>query len=204
MPYRHDFAATGTAPESARPWTAALSGRIAAAALPGRRRAGGVRRLLVLAVVAVLAAAGGLLAAPQAAQAAPAKPAAAAAAAARAALLRGTRIVAAARSQRGKPYRLGAGGPSAFDCSGLTGYAYARARIKLPRTAQAQYRVARPVARSAARAGDLVFWVSGGRAYHVGVYAGQGRVWHAPKPGDRVKLATIWSARQVRFGRIGT
>jgi cell wall-associated NlpC family hydrolase len=120
-----------------------------------------------------------------------------------AARLRGYRIVAAARAQRGKPYRYGARGPSAFDCSGLTGYAYRVAGVRLPRTASQQYRLARPVARSAARAGDLVFWVSGGHAYHVGVYAGGGKVWHAPKAGDRVRLASIWSRSQVRFGRIG-
>ena len=163
-----------------------------------RHRSTGALGRLVLALVAVLGVAGGLLTGPPAAHAAPA----ATAPAARSALPPGIRIVAAARSQQGKPYRYGAAGPNAFDCSGLTGYAYAAARIRLPRTAQAQYRLARPVARAAARPGDLVFWVSGGRAYHVAVYAGQGRVWHAPKPGDRVKLATIWSAGQVRFGRI--
>ena len=181
----------------------ALSYRHARVQLRSTDRPGALHQLALLAAVAIIAAAAGLLAGPRAAHAAEARPEAAAAAAARAALVRGTRIVAAARSQRGKPYRHGAHGPSAFDCSGLTGYAYARARIRLPRTAQAQYRLARPVTRTAARAGDLVFWVSGGRAYHVGVYAGQGRVWHAPKPGDRVKLARIWSAHQVRFGRVG-
>lgn len=118
------------------------------------------------------------------------------------ALLLDQRVVAAARAQRGKPYRHGAEGPRAFDCSGLTTYAYRTVRVNLPRTANAQYRAAHPVSRAAARPGDLVFWLRGGRAYHVGVYAGAGRVWHAPKPGDRVRLATIWSPREVRFGRV--
>ncbi|WP_205650214.1 C40 family peptidase [Actinoplanes solisilvae] len=117
--------------------------------------------------------------------------------------VRGNQIVAAARAQQGKPYKHGSHGPGAFDCSGLTGFAYAQVRITLPRTAQAQYRAARKVSPPAARPGDLVFWLAGGRAYHVAVYAGGGRVWHAPKPGDRVKLAPIWSRNQVRFGRIG-
>ncbi|MGX6607219.1 C40 family peptidase [Micromonosporaceae bacterium Da 78-11] len=124
-------------------------------------------------------------------------------AAARAARMRSYRIVAFARAQQGKPYRFGAAGPSAFDCSGLSGYAYRQVNLRLPRTAGEQYRVARPVSRAAARPGDLVFWVSGGRAYHVGVYAGGGQVWHAPKPGSRVKLATVWSPGEVRYGRIG-
>jgi len=117
--------------------------------------------------------------------------------------LRGARIVAAAGAQRGKPYRRGAQGPGAFDCSGLAGYAYRAVHIRLPRTASEQYHAARPISRGAARPGDLVFWVSGRHAYHVAVYAGADRVWHAPKPGDRVRLATIWSAGEVRFGRVG-
>ena len=116
--------------------------------------------------------------------------------------LRGERIVAAARAQRGKPYRHGAQGPGAFDCSGLSGYAYRAVHIRLPRTADQQYRAAHPLSRAAARPGDLVFWVSGRHAYHVAVYAGAGKVWHAPKPGDRVRLAAIWSPREARFGRI--
>jgi cell wall-associated NlpC family hydrolase len=120
-----------------------------------------------------------------------------------AARMRSYRIVAAARAQLGKPYRFGARGPGAFDCSGLTGYAYRSVRITLPRTADGQFRAARPVAKAIARPGDLVFWVRGGHAYHVAVYAGAGRVWHAPKPGRRVQLASIWSRGEVRFGRIG-
>lgn len=150
-----------------------------------------LRRLLFVIIAAVVA--GALLTAP--AQAA--TPAVAAA------IVRGNKIVAAARAQQGKPYKYGSRGPGAFDCSGLTGFAYAKVRITLPRTAQAQYCLARKVSSAVARPGDLVFWMSGGRAYHVAVYAGQGRVWHAPKPGDRVKLAPIWLAKQVRFGRIG-
>jgi cell wall-associated NlpC family hydrolase len=120
-----------------------------------------------------------------------------------AARMRSYHIVAAARAQRGKPYRFGARGPGAFDCSGLTGYAYRSVRINLPRTAEGQFRAARHIAKAAARPGDLVFWVAGGHAYHVAVYAGAGKVWHAPKPGQRVQLTSIWSWGRVRFGRVG-
>ncbi|MBL7258181.1 C40 family peptidase [Paractinoplanes lichenicola] len=154
-----------------------------------------LRRLLLVAVFSAAA-----LVAPAApAQAAPVSPDAAASAALAA---RGTTIVAAARAQRGKPYKYGSRGPTAFDCSGLTGFAYAKAHVTLPRTAQAQYRTAKKITAAAARPGDLVFWVSGSHAYHVAVYAGAGQVWHAPKPGDRVKLAKIWNWKQVKFGRI--
>ena len=117
--------------------------------------------------------------------------------------MRGYRIVAVARAQQGKPYRFGARGPNAFDCSGLSGYAYRKVHLTLPRTANDQYHATRHVSRSAARPGDLVFWVRGGHAYHVGIYAGNGRVWHAPKPGSRVKLAPIFSPGEVHFGRVG-
>jgi cell wall-associated NlpC family hydrolase len=45
--------------------------------------------------------------------------------------------------------------------------------------------------------------IGGGHAYHVAVYAGAGKVWHAPKPGQRVQSTSIWSSGQVRFGRVG-
>jgi cell wall-associated NlpC family hydrolase len=112
----------------------------------------------------------------------------------------GQRVVAAAKAQKGKPYGLGSAGPRAFDCSGLVRFSYRRAGVRLPRTAAQQYRSARKVSRRAARPGDLVFWLSGGNVYHVGIYAGGNRVWHAPKPGDRVELAKIWTS--VRFGRV--
>jgi cell wall-associated NlpC family hydrolase len=123
--------------------------------------------------------------------------------AARAARMRSYRIVAVARAQQGKPYRFGARGPNAFDCSGLSGFAYRKVHLTLPRTANDQYHATKRIPRSAARPGDLVFWLHGGHAYHVGIYAGNGRVWHAPKPGSRVKLAPIFSPAEVRFGRVG-
>ncbi|GAB1693130.1 C40 family peptidase [Krasilnikovia sp. M28-CT-15] len=121
-----------------------------------------------------------------------------------AAKTRGLRIVAFARAQKGKPYRYGAHGPKAFDCSGLAGYAYRKAKLKLGRTANAQFHQVRRLAKTQRRPGDLVFWVRGGHAYHVAVYAGHGKVWHAPKPGSRVKLAAIFAAGQVKYGRLGT
>jgi cell wall-associated NlpC family hydrolase len=57
------------------------------------------------------------------------------------------------------------------------------------------------VSRASARPGDLVFFMSGGRPYHVGVRGSAGRVWHSPKAGDRVKLSTIWTSA-VAYGRV--
>jgi cell wall-associated NlpC family hydrolase len=96
----------------------------------------------------------------------------------------------------------GAEGPHRFDCSGLTQYAFKHAGKKLPRTAAAQYRKTRRVPASQRRPGDLVFFVARRGAYHVGVYAGKGRLWHSPKSGAVVRRDKIWSS-SVRYGRVG-
>jgi cell wall-associated NlpC family hydrolase len=109
-----------------------------------------------------------------------------------------------AAAKKGSPYQWGATGPNRFDCSGLTQYSFRKAGRKLPRTAAAQYGSTRHVAASARRVGDLVFFHSGSSAssvYHVGIYAGDGEIWHAPKTGARVRLERIW-ARGVWYGRV--
>ena len=109
-----------------------------------------------------------------------------------------------AASKQGSPYQWGATGPYRFDCSGLTLYSFAKAGRKLPRTAAAQYRGTRHITASARHVGDLVFFHSGSSSssvYHVGIYAGGGRIWHAPKTGARVRLERIWTHR-VWYGRV--
>lgn len=106
-----------------------------------------------------------------------------------------------ASSKKGAPYGYGATGPSRFDCSGLTLYAYKKAGKKLPRTAHQQYNKTKRVAASSRKAGDLVFFQSGGRVYHVGIYAGKGKIWHSPKRGSWVKLDKIWT-KSVKYGRV--
>ena len=107
-----------------------------------------------------------------------------------------------AASKKGSPYRYGAAGPHRFDCSGLTLYSFKKAGKKLPRTAQQQYNKTRHVSSSHRRRGDLVFFHSGRSVYHVGIYAGRGRIWHSPKTGAVVRLEKIWS-RSVWYGRVG-
>lgn len=101
-------------------------------------------------------------------------------------------------AQKGKPYKYGAVGPRAFDCSGLVVYVYnTRLHKRLPRTATAQRTATRRIAKANIRPGDLVFFApsSTARVTHVGVYAGGGRIWHSPKPGGVVKLSTLWTTR---------
>ena len=80
------------------------------------------------------------------------------------------RAVHAALAQIGDAYASGASGPGAFDCSGLTRWALAKAGVALPRTSFAQAQVGRPIRRDNVRRGDLVFFSTAGPgASHVGV-----------------------------------
>ncbi|NIH84506.1 C40 family peptidase [Amycolatopsis granulosa] len=106
----------------------------------------------------------------------------------------GDRIVHAAAAQAGKPYRSGGTGPGGFDCSGLAQYAHKQVGITLPRTARAQRTAVRGVSKPDKRPGDLVFFASGGKVYHVGIYAGDNKIWAAPESGDVVRLQTIWTS----------
>jgi cell wall-associated NlpC family hydrolase len=79
-------------------------------------------------------------------------------------------VVRAARSQIGDAYAYGAGGPGAFDCSGLTAWAMRRAGVSLPHSSFAQAETGRSVSRGDIRAGDLVFFSTAGPgASHVGI-----------------------------------
>jgi cell wall-associated NlpC family hydrolase len=93
-----------------------------------------------------------------------------------------------ALAQRGKPYVYGAAGPRAFDCSGLTHFAYRAAGINLPRVTGAQVHAGVPVSKAHLRPGDLVFFYGNS---HVGIYIGNGSVVHAPTPGDVVKVTKV-------------
>jgi cell wall-associated NlpC family hydrolase len=115
--------------------------------------------------------------------------------------VRGSSVLATAARYIGTPYLYGGMTPRGFDCSGFTGYVYRQLGISLPRTANQQMLATRRVSRSAARPGDLVFFVSGGRAYHVGLYAGGGKLYDAPRTGKTVSKRAIWDAAVV-FGRV--
>lgn len=122
------------------------------------------------------------------------------AAEAEAAVPYGVKAVAVAASKKGAPYAYGATGPKRFDCSGLTLYAFRKAGRRLPRTAVQQYKHTRHIPRSHRAPGDLVFFPRGSTMAHVGIYAGHDRIWHAPRPGTRVRLERIWTG-SVRYGR---
>lgn len=112
---------------------------------------------------------------------------------------RASRAARVAKRYIGVPYRYGGSTPRGFDCSGYTKYVYAKVGRNLPRRANLQRRATARIKHP--RVGDLVFFHNrNGSVYHVGIYAGKHRVWHAPYPGRRVGLERIWTSR-VSYGR---
>ncbi|MCZ9340199.1 C40 family peptidase, partial [Streptomyces sp. TRM76130] len=96
----------------------------------------------------------------------------------------------AAQSKIGSPYVYGATGPSSFDCSGLTSWAYAQAGVSIPRTSEAQSQIGtRITSQSDLQVGDLVFFFND--LHHVGIYAGNGQVLHAPRTGTVVRYESM-------------
>ena len=106
--------------------------------------------------------------------------------------------VTIADHQKGDPYRYGADGPNAFDCSGLTFYSFRRAGFShMPRTSSAQAHFAKHIKKSHMHRGDLIFFYDGGGVYHVGVFVGSRHghrlVLHAPHTGSRVHVDRLWT-----------
>ncbi|QNP75786.1 C40 family peptidase [Streptomyces roseirectus] len=91
------------------------------------------------------------------------------------------RALAFAREQLGKPVVLGAAGPGSFDGPGLTQTAWKSAGVALPRTTFGQVTAGTPIRLPDARPGDLIFFHDA--ITHVGIYIGEGRMIHAPRPG---------------------
>ena len=90
---------------------------------------------------------------------------------------------------KGKPYVWGAEGPDAFDCSGLVKYALEKSFGKsFPHYSGDQYAMSQGV--SNPQIGDLVFFGPGGRN-HVGVYAGNGKIWSAMSPSSGIGMANV-------------
>jgi cell wall-associated NlpC family hydrolase len=118
----------------------------------------------------------------------------------------GARIIAVAKRYVGKArYVEGGSTPSSgFDCSGYTAYAYAVAKVKtLPHNAEAQRRMKgmRIISAAKARPGDLVFYLGGGGAYHVAIYAGNHMQYAAATPRDGIRYQAVWSSA-VQYGTV--
>ncbi|MER8105401.1 NlpC/P60 family protein [Kitasatospora sp. NPDC094016] len=104
---------------------------------------------------------------------------------------RGAAALSIAASKIGSPYVYGASGPGSFDCSGLMVWAFNQVDVSLPRTSQEQAHAGTRIGSdlSQAQPGDLLIFY--GDAHHVGIYAGNGQVLHAPKPGASVRYEAV-------------
>nr|BFF20140.1 hypothetical protein GCM10025730_36610 [Promicromonospora thailandica] len=101
---------------------------------------------------------------------------------------RGLGAVTWARARIGSPYRLGAAGPTHYDCSGLTMMSWASQGVDITRTSRSQYLAVGKVGYGALRAGDLIFYgtdpADPSSIYHVAMYAGGGTMVEATLPGQ--------------------
>lgn len=118
-----------------------------------------------------------------------------------------SKALSTAAAQKDDPYKGGAAGPNAFDCSGLIRYPYKKHGKTLPHNAQAQYNKSTKISANKRAKGDLVFFgPSKSNIKHVGIYAGGGKIWNANSGayrGKKVVLAPISEyAGHVYYGRI--
>ncbi len=115
---------------------------------------------------------------------------------------RAAELVLTAMGFLGVPYRRGGNtGETGFDCSGFVKAIVEQTSGQdLPRRAEEQAAVTQKIERSALQPGDLVFFNTLRRAFsHVGIYVGDGRFIHSPKPGSEVRVedmtAKYWQRR---------
>ncbi len=98
--------------------------------------------------------------------------------------------VQVALDQLGDAYSWGAAGPSRFDCSGLTMYAWGKAGVSLSHSSASQFGEGRRVSRANLMPGDLVFFGTSS-IHHVGMYIGNGKMVHAPNPSKPVQVNDV-------------
>jgi peptidoglycan DL-endopeptidase CwlO len=101
-------------------------------------------------------------------------------------------IMKAAVELVGTPYVYGGRTPGGFDCSGYVRFIYSQFGVSLPHSVYQQARLGTRIPESEAVPGDIVVFND---FSHNGIYAGNGNFYHAPQPGDRVKLAPIFTER---------
>ena len=97
----------------------------------------------------------------------------------------------------GTPYRWGGSSTATgFDCSGMIQFVYKNALdVNLPRTARDMAAASRNIPDNPLKAGDLVFFNTGGSSQysHVGLYIGNGEFIHAPSSGKTIKTEKLSS-----------
>ena len=118
-------------------------------------------------------------------------------------------IIRIAKAQLGDPWRYGAVGPRAFDCSGLVRYAYRNAGdaavihtgfLRSARSLYLWFRSHGKASRYNPRIGDLVIW---GGGTHVGIYIGNGKAISTLRSGVRIHGVFAVTARFTAYLHTG-
>jgi hypothetical protein len=117
------------------------------------------------------------------------------------------KVVQAARKMLGTPYVWGGTSYSGVDCSGLIKLIYGKYGIDMPRISADQARSGQRVPISQLEPGDLVAWDNSSRnngADHIAIYAGDGKIIEAARPGTNVQVSSIYgNAWGVKLGMPG-
>ena len=117
-------------------------------------------------------------------------------------------LIMNAMSLIGLSYRFGGNSPTqGLDCSGFMQYIFKRSMgITLPRTSAEMATVGQPVERANLKPGDMVFFGSGGRVSHVGMYIGNDRFIHAPRTGRDIEISSMngahWKSHYITARRV--
>ncbi len=113
----------------------------------------------------------------------------------------------------GMPYKRGGNSTEAdggFDCSGFVRAMYEQTvGLLLPRKAEQQAAATQNIDKNELQPGDLVFFNTMRRAFsHVGIYVGNGKFIHSPKPGAQVRVESMstsyWDRRFDGARRVAT
>lgn len=103
----------------------------------------------------------------------------------------------------GKPYVWGATGPDSFDCSGLVQYTLKQMGKSFPHYSGDQFNASNSV--GSPKSGDLAFFGDGG-SQHVGIYAGNGKMFSAMSPGSNPNIGyadvSSWSEKLAGYHRV--
>lgn len=118
----------------------------------------------------------------------------------------GEAALAWAKTKIGLPYIWGGVGPAGYDCSGLTMSSWRTAGVNLARTTRDQYKQVLKISYNELRPGDLVFWSTNPNnvdaIYHVAIWAGNGQIMEASKPGDPLRVTSMrWGGTMPYAGR---
>ncbi|MDX1692236.1 MAG: NlpC/P60 family protein [Ketobacteraceae bacterium] len=117
------------------------------------------------------------------------------------------RLLSQYRQWKGVRYRLGGLSRQGIDCSGFVQRTFVeQLGIPVPRTTDQQARIGTPIPREDLNSGDLVFFRTGYKGRHVGIYVGDGQFLHASTSsgvmlsglGDYYWRDRFWQARRIR------